>query len=148
MRSALLLVLLPALFCSCGVIHPGSKNAGPSPGDEMVETGYGRSRRDNITGSISKVKMNDAQSYTNMYDYLRGRVPGVTVVGKTIRIRAIDTPNGNADPLILVDGVPVDDLDNINPGDVQSVEVLKDSSSSIYGIRGANGVILITMRQQ
>ena len=110
----------------------------------MVETGYGSSRRDEITGSISKVKMNDAQSYTNMYDYLRGRVPGVTVVGKTIRIRSVDTPNGNADPLILVDGVPVDDISDINPGDVQSVEVLKDSSSSIYGIRGANGVILIT----
>ena len=144
MRPAYIFFLLSALLCSCGVSHPSAKNAGPSPGDEMVETGYGSSRRDEITGSISKVKMNDAQSYTNMYDYLRGRVPGVTVVGKTIRIRSVDTPNGNADPLILVDGVPVDDISDINPGDVQSVEVLKDSSSSIYGIRGANGVILIT----
>ena len=147
MRRAYLLVLSAALLCSCGVFHPGAKPVGNSPGDELVETGYGTSRRDDITGSISKVKMNDAQSYTNMYDYLRGRVPGVTVNGKTIRIRSLDTPNGNADPLILVDGVPVDDLDGINPGDVQSVEVLKDSSSSIYGIRGANGVILITMKR-
>lgn len=147
MRHAYLLVLSAVLLCSCGVFHPGAKPTGDSPGDELVETGYGTSRRDDITGSISKVKMNDAQSYTNMYDYLRGRVPGVTVNGKTIRIRSLDTPNGNADPLILVDGVPVNDLDGINPGDVQSVEVLKDSSSSIYGIRGANGVILITMKR-
>ena len=51
-------------------------------------------------------------------------------------------------PLILVDGVPVDDRSGINPGDVKSVEVLKDSSASIYGIRGANGVILITTGQE
>jgi len=59
-----------------------------------------------------------------------------------------DAVNGTADPLILVDGVPVDDLSGINPGDVKSVEVLKDSSASIYGIRGANGVILITTGQE
>ena len=97
MRRAYLLVLSAALLCSCGVFHPGAKPVGNSPGDELVETGYGTSRRDDITGSISKVKMNDAQSYTNMYDYLRGRVPGVTVNGKTIRIRSLDTPNGNAE---------------------------------------------------
>ena len=110
----------------------------------MVETGYGQRRRDDVTEAISKVNMDDARNYSDMYDYLRGRVPGVTVNGKTIRIRSTDTVNGTADPLILVDGVPVDDLSGINPGDVKSVEVLKDSSASIYGIRGANGVILIT----
>ena len=148
MRPVSPLILLCTLLCSCGVFQPGAKPAGNSPGDEMVETGYGQRRRDDVTEAISKVNMDDARNYSDMYDYLRGRVPGVTVNGKTIRIRSTDTVNGTADPLILVDGVPVDDLSDINPGDVKSVEVLKDSSASIYGIRGANGVILITTGQE
>ena len=91
-----------------------------------------------------KVKKTDAQTYTDMYDYLRGRVAGVTVTSdKRIFIRGIGTNSDATDPLILVDGVETTDLTGINPADVQSVDVIKDGSSAIYGMRGSNGVVII-----
>jgi len=65
---------------------------------------------------------------------------------KRIIIRGIGSINSSNDPLILVDGSEITDLSTINPNDVKSVDVLKDASSSIYGVRGANGVILITTK--
>jgi TonB-dependent Receptor Plug Domain. len=79
-----------------------------------------------------------------MYDYLRGRVPGVQVTADNrIIIRGIGTNSGNTDPLILVDGVEVTDLSTIDPAYVKSVDVIKDGSSAIYGMQGGNGVIII-----
>ena len=79
-----------------------------------------------------------------MYEYLRGRVPGVMVTSdKRIIIRGIGTNSDNTDPLILVDGVEMTDLSGINPSDVESVDVIKDGTSAIYGMQGANGVIII-----
>jgi TonB-dependent SusC/RagA subfamily outer membrane receptor len=79
-----------------------------------------------------------------MYDYLRGRVPGVMVTSdKRIFIRGIGTNSDATDPLILVDGVQVTDLSSLNPADVKSVDVIKDGTSAIYGMQGANGVIII-----
>ena len=79
-----------------------------------------------------------------MYDYLRGRVPGVQVTSDNrIIIRGIGTNSNNTDPLILVDGVEVTDLSNIDPAFVKSVDVIKDGSSAIYGMQGANGVVII-----
>ena len=146
MKPFHLFIAISLLACSCGTLHPGRPT---SDGDEMVNTGYGSTHRDAVTGAISKVTPdNTIQAYSNIYDYLRGRVPGVTIVGKSIRIRGVGTPNGNPEPLILVDGVETDDISDLNPGDIQSVEVLKDGSASIYGVRSANGVILITTRQK
>ena len=91
-----------------------------------------------------KVKKTDSQTYSDMYAYLRGRVPGVTVTSDNrIIIRGIGTNSDATDPLILVDGVQVTDLSSINPADVKSVDVIKDGSSAIYGMQGANGVIII-----
>ena len=73
---------------------------------------------------------------------LRGKVPGVEIVGTSIRIRGINT-TGNTDALIILDGMEVSDISDINPSDVKSVEVLKDAASTIYGMRGANGVVII-----
>ena len=79
-----------------------------------------------------------------MYDYLRGRVPGVQVTpDNRIIIRGLGTNSDNFDPLILVDGVEVTDLSGIDPAFVKSVDVIKDGSSAIYGMQGANGVIII-----
>ena len=90
-------------------------------------------------------------SYSNMGEYLMGRVPGLTVYqdGDSYKyvIRGVSTLYGSSDPLFLVDGVETDNIDHINPRDVRSVEVLKDGSASIYGTRGANGVILITTKR-
>mgnify|MGYP003046865647 CR=1 FL=1 len=93
---------------------------------------------------------------TNIASSLQGQLAGVEVRSTTgepgselqIRVRGAASINADATPLYVVDGIPVDDLGSLNPGDIQSIEVLKDASSSaIYGSRGANGVVLITTKQ-
>ena len=124
----LLLVLM--LVSSCGA----SRQAGRT--DDV------RQASDLETNSIGRVDMKNAETYTNIYDYLRGRVPGVEIVGTSIRIRGIST-TGNTDALIILDGMEVSDISDVNPMDVKSVEVLKDAASTMYGMRGANGVVII-----
>ena len=121
--------------------------------EDSVNIGYGYVKRKNLTSSVSKVSMDDEQSssYTTIGDYLMGRVPGLTVIktGTSYKyiIRGLSSINSQTDPLFIVDGVEVMDISYLNPRDVKSVEVLKDSSASIYGTRGACGVILITTRR-
>lgn len=142
---ALGLLAFTALLClSCG-----SAKKVPYGNDEAINVGYGRIRKSELAYSVSKVNMKEpsTDAYTDMYDYLRGRVAGV-VIGpdNSISIRGINSINSSTEPLILLDGSPINDLSIINPKDVDSVEVLKDASASIYGVRGANGVILITSK--
>lgn len=145
MRNVSLFILISLLAVSCSALRTGNTSA-KNPGDEVINTGYSSSRRDAVTGSISKVKMDNNRTYNNIYEFLQGKVPGVQVVGETIRIRGINSINSSSDPLILVDGIEVTDISTLNPRDVAHVEVLKDSSASIYGVRGGNGVILITTK--
>ena len=143
MKRALILIALAALMCSCGTTRVPSNYI---PDEEVVDIGYGTIRKSASTYSTSRVKMNERESvvYTDMYDYLRGRVPGVSVsADKRITIRGIGSINSSIEPLILLDGVTITDLSTISPSDVESVDVLKDSSTSMYGVRGANGVIII-----
>ena len=139
MKKMLTLCFVTALLAGCGSSsHVSSQDA--------IDIGYGTQDKDHVTTSVSnlKVKKTDAQTYSNMYDYLRGRVPGVMVGSDNrIIIRGIGTNSDATDPLILVDGVETTDLTGINPADVQSVDVIKDGSSAIYGMRGSNGVIII-----
>jgi len=115
--------------------------------DNQVNVGFGTTDKDDLTYSVSSVKMDDQHSYPNMYEYLKGRVPGLQIgPDNSITIRGINSINSSTDPLILLDGTEINDLDAINPNDVYSVDVLKDASASIYGVRGANGVILITTK--
>ena len=140
------LLLLFLLFTACGST---GNMAADTTRDNQVNVGYGTADKDDVNYSVSSVKVSDKEiaTYNNMYDYLRGRVPGVIVgPGNSITIRGINSINASTEPLILVDGVEVNDLSNINPMDVYSVNVLKDASSSIYGVRGGNGVILITTK--
>ena len=140
MRRLLFFFLAAALAAGCGVPARVPRD------DEDVNVGYGTQDRDHVTTSVSNVKVrrNEAQTYSSIYDYLRGRVPGVMVTtDNRIIIRGIGTNSDATDPLILVDGVEMSDLSGINPSDVDSVDVIKDGSSAIYGMRGANGVILI-----
>ena len=129
----------------------GGAGGGPPTGTardgDRVEVGYGTQEKDKLTAAVSNVKVRktEAQTYSNMYDYLRGRVPGVQVTpDNRIIIRGIGTNSDNFDPLILVDGVQVTDLSNLDPTFVKSVDVIKDGSTAIYGMQGANGVIIIT----
>ena len=135
MKKILSLVIMTACLAGCG------SAARVSPNENTVDVGYGVQDQDKVTTAVSK---RDAQTYSSMYDYLRGRVAGVMVTtDNRIIIRGIGTNSDATDPLILVDGVETTDLSGINPTDVESVDVIKDGSSSIYGMRGANGVIII-----
>lgn len=131
---------------SCGT---ASKNSSATSKDDVLNIGYGNQIKDHNTYSISKleVKEKEIASYNSIYDYISGRIPGVQVTGTRIVIRGVGTITGETDPLILVDGVQTDDISYINPNDVADVTVLKDASASIYGVQGANGVILITTKR-
>lgn len=140
-------IILPLCLLLAGC---GSSVSVPQQSDADVNVGYGTVKQSELTTSVATVKPdeNEVRSYTNMFDYIRGKVPGLTVTpDNRILIRGINSINSSTDPLILVDGLEVSNLSNVNPNDVQSVTVLKDASASIYGARGANGVILITTKR-
>ena len=143
MKKTFFLIALTALLAGCGASNRAFQD------NDQVEVGYGSQSKQKMTTAVSnlKVKKTESQTYSDMYDYLRGRVAGVPVTSdKRILIRGIGTNSDSTDPLILVDGVQVTDLSTLNPADVQSVDVIKDGSSAIYGMQGANGVIIIKTR--
>lgn len=124
--------------------------------DEIVVVGYGISKKSDITGAVASVKGDilSKQPVGDVGTALQGRIPGVSITSQsgspgaapTIRVRGIGTVN-DAEPLYVVDGMPVSSISYLNPNDITSLEVLKDASASaIYGSRGANGVILITTK--
>ncbi|WPV64744.1 TonB-dependent receptor [Chitinophaga sp. LS1] len=124
--------------------------------NEVVVIGYGTVKRKDLTGAIASLKAADlkTEGVSNVGRSLQGRLPGVTVEsaggdpgsGTRILIRGVGTLN-NADPLYLVDGVQVANINNIAPGDIESMDVLKDASAAaIYGSRAANGVVLVTTK--
>ncbi|TVQ66448.1 MAG: TonB-dependent receptor [Balneolaceae bacterium] len=126
-------------------------------GDELIMVGYGLQQRSLVTGAISRIESRDIEQAAplRLEQALQGRTAGVTVIqnsgqpgsAATVRIRGIGT-TGNAEPLYLVDGMPVGGIDYLNPADIASIEVLKDASATaIYGARGANGVVMITTQQ-
>jgi TonB-linked SusC/RagA family outer membrane protein len=127
--------------------------------EEIVVVGYGTQKKVNMTGAVASVdmkKMVDSRPVTSLSSALAGMAPGVFVSqsgggkpgydGATIRVRGQGTLN-NSDPLVVIDGV-VGNMNDVNPQDVENISILKDAaSSSIYGSRAANGVILITTRK-
>lgn len=146
MKYLHLILLSSALtLASCKTVQ----NASVSQDDQEVNIGYGTVKKDQITTPVSDIQVDSKESvtYSDMYSYLRGRVAGVEVRGKKITIRGASSINSSTEPLILLDGMAIEDLSIVNPNEVESVEVLKDSSASIYGVRGANGVILINTKK-
>jgi len=85
--------------------------------------------------------------YQDIYDMIRGRVAGVEVSGKSIKVRGVNSLNLSTEPLFVVDGVIVKEIEDIDPVMVKSIEVLKGPDASVYGIRGSNGVIVITRKK-
>lgn len=116
-------------------------------GERRIDVGYGTKRRKDLTTDVGFIDGQDEAnaSYTNIYDMIQGKVPGVQVNGNKITIRGVNSINLSTDPLFVVDGVVVNSIDNISPRQVKSISVLKGSDASIYGSRGAGGVILITL---
>ncbi len=116
-------------------------------GDRKIDIGYGTVRKRDMTTQVGYI---DGQSYANasytdIYELIKGKVPGVQVTGNKILIRGINSINSDTGPLFVVDGIVVSSIDNIPPQQVKSITVLKGSDASIYGSRGAGGVILITL---
>lgn len=124
--------------------------------DEVVVTGYGTQAKKDLTGAVAVVDTDDLLSVpaTTFAQQMQGRAAGVNIINDarpggeaTVRIRGFGTL-GNNDPLYIIDGVPSQSQSNLNPNDIESLQVLKDASAaSIYGSRAANGVIIITTKQ-
>ena len=127
---------------------------------EVVAIGYGSQKKKEITGSVASVKAEDFNvgAKPNAVGLIQGKVAGLNIsrttsdptsTGYNIQIRGFSTLSGSANkPLYIVDGIPTDNIDNVAPEDIASMDVLKDgSAAAIYGTRGNNGVILITTKR-
>ncbi|HKI45231.1 MAG TPA: TonB-dependent receptor [Balneolales bacterium] len=127
-------------------------------GKQLVVIGYGSQQKQNLTGSISQVSSQNLQDkpVARIDEALVGQMAGVQVrqvsgqpgAALQIQVRGEASINASNQPLYVVDGVPVDNITNLNPNDIASLEVLKDAASTaIYGSRGSNGVVIITTKQ-
>lgn len=149
--------LAALLLAGCGSKAPPA--AAPDP--DAVEVGYGTQPREGLTGAVGSISTEqlDQRRVSRVEELIQGRVAGVQVNrvpggGYSVRIRGAATIMGDGEPLYVIDGVPVRSggggsvLDGISPSDVARIDVLKDgASAAIYGVQGANGVILITTRR-
>lgn len=123
--------------------------------DEVIVVGYGTQRKKEITGAVSVIGTEtiEALKPRRIEEALQGQVAGVNITsgsgapgsGLNIAIRGVST-NGDNRPLILLDGNVIEDLSVVNPADIESINILKDATAGIYGVRAANGVILIVTK--
>lgn len=124
--------------------------------DEVIVTGYASQRKKDLTGAVAVVNVSEMnkQPTGQVSNQLQGQASGVTVIGSgqpgrepQVRIRGLNT-FGNNSPLYVVDGVPIQNIADLNPNDIEQMQVLKDAgSASIYGSRAANGVIIVTTKK-
>lgn len=125
--------------------------------DDVVVIGYNTVRKKDLTGSVSSISKEALSDRTifSLADAMKGKAAGVQITQNdgtpgsenTIRIRGASSVSAGSTPLFVVDGVLQDDINNINPGDIETIEILKDASgTAMYGARGANGVILIVTK--
>lgn len=126
--------------------------------EEVVAIGYGTMKKRDLTGSVSQVKSKELEAYpsTNVFQAISGKSSGIQVLQSTgapgasvnVRIRGSNSIQGSNEPLYVVDGFPINNPTMLNNADIESIEILKDASSTaIYGSRGANGVVLITTKK-
>ena len=159
--AAIASVSVLPLTAGCAPAIPGG-GEGPRPdaGEDMVNVGYGQQAAGDVIGATGSL---DAERIRNIRvgrveELLAGRISGLQVIstgrGYALRIRGVGSILGSNEPLVVVDGMPVQAFGSpgglgwINPHDIERIDVLKDASStSIYGSRGANGVILITTKR-
>lgn len=127
--------------------------------EELVVVGYGTQKKTTITGSVSEInaELITQSPQANISNALVGRMTGLLTVQRegepgenatTLRIRGQGTFSGSAEPLIMIDGIEAKNYDNIDPNEIETISVLKDASATaVYGVRGANGVIIITTKR-
>ena len=144
-----------ALLIACGRA-PSRQN--PAPRDGEVSVGYGTESTQQVTGSIASVRPEETDAGVTQVVQMLERVPGLTVIhlpngDVSLRIRGTRSLHGDNEPLLVIDGVPAHGaigaaLAGLVPRDIARIDVLKDAgSTAIYGIQGANGVILITTKR-
>jgi TonB-dependent SusC/RagA subfamily outer membrane receptor len=143
MDNLRILFLVTIFLVSCSSVKPGLSG--------KVE----KTREENKTDSqkntpeksgVINIRDSSVPVYQDIYDMIRGRVAGVEVSGKSIKIRGTNSLNISTEPLFVVDGIVVREIDDIAPETVKSIEILKGPDASAYGIRGSNGVIVITRK--
>ncbi len=127
--------------------------------DEVVVVGYGEQKRATVTGALSSLGTKELlqSPQANISNMLVGRLPGLLAVQRsgqpgadqsTLRIRGVGTFSGSQSPLVLVDGIEGVNFNNLDPNEIENISILKDASATaVYGVRGANGVILITTKR-
>ena len=125
--------------------------------DEVVVVGYGTQKKSDLTGSVSSVSADDIKGLatSDAAAALQGKAAGIQILntsgapgaGASIRIRGYSSNSGNLGPLLIVDGLKVDNIQYLDPSMIESMEVLKDAASAaIYGAQAGNGVVLITTK--
>jgi len=126
--------------------------------DEIVVIGYGTQKKKELTSAISNVKAEEFNKgqINNAAQLIQGKVAGLSITkpggnpneGYTMRLRGMSTIGANTQPLVVIDGVVGGSLDNVDPNDIESMDVLKDgSAAAIYGTRGSSGVIIVTTKK-
>lgn len=117
---------------------------------DVVNAGYKYRKKEDVTSSTSKgidtEKGSTLTKYNNIFDMIRSQFPGIIVRGNSVIIRGLGSMNANNAALFVVDGVIMSSIGYINPSVVESISILKGASASVYGMSGANGVILITTK--
>ncbi|KMQ63124.1 hypothetical protein ACM46_14390 [Chryseobacterium angstadtii] len=155
------LKIAPAFLLASSIIHAQTQDSVTKEKkiEEVVLIGYGKQKKTDLTGSITALSTADFNkgAVTTAEGLINGRSSGLVITQSgtpgneaTIRIRGGSSLNANNDPLLVVDGLPLDgvSLSTINPNDIESFSILKDAASTaIYGSRGSNGVILITTKK-
>ncbi len=120
--------------------------------EEIIAVGYGTQKKGSLTGAISSITSDEitATKGQNVQNMLTGRLPGVRVVQRNSEPGNFDNSfdiRGFGSPLVIIDGVPRGDLQRLDPSEIESVSVLKDASAAVYGVRAANGVVLVTTKK-
>lgn len=120
--------------------------------EEVVVVGYGTQKKATLTGAVSNVSSEDLikTRSENVENMLAGKIPGVRVVQKSGEPGSYNTDmqiRGMGAPLIIIDGVPRSNMDRLDPNEIESFSVLKDASAAIYGVKAANGVVIITTKR-
>jgi TonB-dependent SusC/RagA subfamily outer membrane receptor len=123
---------------SRGAVNP------TSAGSQKVDIGYGSVEQKDLLTNVSKVDGGRYATYTDIYEVLKGQA-GVMVNGKSIKIQGASSFQAGTEPLFVVDGMVISSIDGILPSQIDNISILKGASTSIYGSRGANGVILINL---
>lgn len=120
--------------------------------EEVVAVGYGTQKKATLSGSVASIKSEDivASKNQNVQNMLTGKLAGVRVVQKTSEPGVFNNQfdiRGFGSPLIVIDGVPRGDIQRLDPNEIESISVLKDASAAVYGVRAANGVVLVTTKK-